>query len=915
MSARSSTNYKSHEEQFISFIRRCITSAGGTLKLQHITGYVSQLKPEVREAIGTTTIDFKRIFAKHKDIFSFNDSTVSFRDSSVCDESEYDSDASNIESREKLPLKIVEGKGVIVKLSSDYGFIKSKEPVKTEIYFNASSLGQKGIDLTSVLFTGNIVFFNAKKNDNRASGKCKYGATKVWRADGSTPQDGQIVPKPRKTRETGLYDPLTLDGEGIIQNVFTNLGFIAVDGNDKNTVFFYKNRLANYENLVDLTQVLSRGDPVEFNAHRTTKEDAKARWEATKVWKKSGKTKQKVYKPESREDKKIFESTLLKQSKMKIKSNAKEMIRGQKGKICPRTHGAVIKFNNELADGDSALYYISGAQVIDIGWEFSEGDDVFFDAVKIKSPPWWKAVLVWSGEKPDVVLPTCVGDFSEFTDEENEVASPIPISNLSSKSTSSNSSLKSVSIKSESDSFKSKDDVKVTSSLKSVSVKSESNSFKGEDDVKVASSKLKDSIIEQKELDKKWTELSSKVCSPVRLPSFNEPRRLKKESKDEYSPVVELEKHTYTNWADSPYLEDIDNEDILASEGDKLDSRSVVTADSDSNDIPRAEMKNISKHVNSTEVNSKKNKSEFLDLSNMKSKVNKSETRQWKQKVNAEGDMNAKKLSKTKKEVDQPETHELKETASVKTFKNITGNISKVYSKFAEVVTTHSQKTVSFFWNDFYLNGLSVEELELDDLKQVLRVGDAVKFNYFIIVDDSGKTWQKVSLAWVDSKPRVPFEMSPKDFIEQNNLSVTIDEEDKIPEERISTKKFLTVLSDDDLDQDDRISQTESGFEEGVSSTSVGYSNEHNDTLYKVDNNHLSKEDIKDISNLACQDDKLSEIESGSEDCYFLAPIKHSKLHKDIQLESSTVDISSLSSTIIHLLKKDLFSSSSKVCI
>lgn len=810
MSSRDSS-LKALENEFSEFLIKRIVKAGGSIQLQHITGHLAQVRDEVRNAIVSTKSDLEKFLRKHDNLFVIENNAVSLVKSSAFSTSGYDSDSNSTKSLSNLPPKIKNGKGVIVKLFSGYGFIKSKEPIKTEVFFRSLCFGDRGIDLTSFLHVGAIVFFHAKRELSQTN--CKYNATKVWRIDNGDDESNVIVQKSRKNRETGLYDPLNLESSGVIQNIFSNLGFISVKGDEKNTVFFHKNRVVNYDNIVDLTKVFSKGDRVEFTAHRSSKPDAKARWEAIKVWKVSGKIQENV----SQSDNKPISG---------LRTKAPEMIKDQLGRIYPRSNGAVIKFgNNELADGDAALYYVCGTQVTEIGWEFTEGDNVYFDAVKIKSAPGWKAVLVWTDKKPNVVLPTCLGDYSEFIEEDDK--SEICSSIYTSKSSLCMSESSSSSLKSERFSSKSKDskkentrklsdysvckEVKNTNKLSKNHITSFSrdslnslpvsenycfgdekandlnkklsknctassrdslNSLPVSDRYCFTGKKVKDT---NKKLSKNYNAASkdslSSLTSSDRYYNLKSSEKIFKSSSNK---VDDQLREMVSNWGDSPSFVDEAYESMEPSKSFKSDN--FLKSDREIKHFTEDEIENSSEYASAEEEKIDKNSEVGNDKSlsqNISSKC----------------------------------------TASIKRYCDIKGNIIRIFSRLAEVKSDILQNPVSFSLNDFYSDKKTIEELGLDDLKDILKVGDSINFNFFEIIDDSGETWQKITLAWKGFKPRYSGEITPEDFIKQHDLSVTVSS--KISDDDIADKviqrKFLTSFVDENPDDNiDNSSKTES---------------------------------------------------------------------------------------------------------
>ncbi|GIY61913.1 uncharacterized protein CEXT_68261 [Caerostris extrusa] len=353
------------EIKYAEFIVSRIEKNGGSLKFQHLTGQLSQLEHDIRSAIGSGPKELMHFFKKYNDLF------------------------------------------VVKRWCS----VSSKISLTLKKTWNDS--WQK-------------VCLNAKIGDQNF--ESKYRAVKVW-----VPKDVEnevlhpdgFHPKVPKTRDSGLYDANTSEGWGRYKNVFDTYGFITVENDKKNNVFFHKSKICNVENVQDLTKVLKPGDVVEYKAVRSQKN--RVRWEATKVWirKKgyqNGKKKESSNEPINKVSNKVVKKDL----------NSK-MITNEVGKIYPNSKGVVIKFGereSKLADADSCNFFIHKIKVEDVTWEFSDGDAVTFDGIKIKSVPGYKALLAWVGAKPDVV-PLPVEDFDEFTDEDIDTPETENFSNAS----------------------------------------------------------------------------------------------------------------------------------------------------------------------------------------------------------------------------------------------------------------------------------------------------------------------------------------------------------------------------------------------------------------------------------------------------------------------------------------------------
>lgn len=730
-------NKNNYEEELCDFLMRRIEKCGGSIKLQSLTGHLSGLKYEVRINVGTSMSELKSFLNKRNDVFTLHDNIVSLSQSFITD----GKDDNNTSNDESLPQTIKNGIGVIVKLFPEFGFIKTKEPLKTSVYFKASHfVCDKNSNLMNCgLNIGTMVCFNASKEHNGVQYTSKYRATRVWRKD-SVNED--TIQKQRKKLNTGLYDPVNLEGEGFIQTVFPTHGFIAVNGDENNTVFFHKKRLLNYDNIVDLTKVLSKGDLIEFSAHRSTKSDSKARWEATKVWKKSikdlnTKTSENTCHLVTNQ---IQASSDYKQRKIASQSNIKlqnytddEIIRNQKGKISPRSHGAVIKFGeslSQLADGDSCIYFIFGAKVLDISWEFNDGDDVLFDAVKIKSAPGWKAILVWVGKKPDVKESLVVRNSGELSDvDESEILDENDSSASNFLSLSSNSSLKSISAKSGS-----------TASKSSISEDKETESLK------------------YKEIKKSNQNDNKSLCTSSRCSSQNSLSSV--DSKVFHVSEKHLtEQSNLRLWTSKE--ETIEN--MFAVENSSLSSEENVC------DIMSTEYNHTS-NVESEECDADlKTALDFLKDKGTSLEDTKIESKNT--------ELTSEKNSITKE-------------ASIKRYQNVSGTVSKVFRTNAEIISSELLKPVIFNLAVFYYNKKSAKELPLN-LKEVLKIGDTVHFNYFEIVDDSSQNWNQTSMVWKGEKPCRVVELTPEDYIRKYDLSVTIKET-----QEVYSKKFLTSYED-----------------------------------------------------------------------------------------------------------------------
>ncbi|XP_035228565.1 uncharacterized protein LOC118200716 [Stegodyphus dumicola] len=848
MSEKSVSSLKSVEEEYADFIKERIQKSGGSIQFQHLTGHLSQLDFRVREALGTSKSELMKFIRKHKNLFSIDEHGIVTVNSSIIsvqkEKSKNGSYDSSSESGGSLPFNINDGEGIVVRIFPTYGFINAQKPFKTSVYFTPANFNDKEKTLLTDfngLFIGRKVCFNAiKGNMNYES---KYRATSVWFAPVSDDEEKPTIPNTRKKRETGLYDGNFLDGFGEIQKIFPSVGFIIIDGDIKNTVFFHRHNVCKFKNVMDLTKVLKEGDVVNFKAIRSTKKEARARWEATQVWlKKERSTKLKngdldsdlddTLDVESRKSSTQNRSLKKENGDVKKDKATPQMIKNTAGKISPNNKGTVITFGKnleELVDADSSLFYVHGNQVTDVCWEFSDGQDVYFDAVEIKSAPYWKAVLVWVGEKPDVVLPTCIGDFSAFIDDDDDL-DDIPESGSCTSKTSEISVLSEVSIDS--------------SSKKSEDFKQNQRSSSYDNRQKLADKSFSSEIL------KSSTHSSQRLSSNANYAPFRKSKDLKQKyslagsgekKKYSYAPHSDNEISNYRksfdsaaslnksdliqdelpptgseenvenfkkfsfcdsstldhsetlNWGDTPYPDD-ENSENLDTEVFEDCNHSV----SDSNNFNK---ENKQKEIPET-------KKDLLSVGNKFIKV-------FEAKADAHNlEENYANIVVESDLMNEPVASESEKKASIKRFQDIDGKITKVYHRYAEMENSLLKKPAAFFWNELYRNGVSVLD-HFDDLREVIKIGDIVKFDCFEIVDDFGDFCQKVTVVWSGPKPKIEL-MTPEQYIKQNNMSVTIveakadEKQDEVISESIrllnkeseAPQKFLSVVYSDEVSSD-----------------------------------------------------------------------------------------------------------------
>lgn len=831
-------NMDENEAAFAEFIKEKIEKAGGQIKFQHMTGHLSQLALSVRQTVGSSPRDLKKFLTKHNALFNVDsDGFVSFQKSPVVvTEKKNQNPRTDNDSDSLFPMSLKEIPGIVIKVLPSYGFIAIKQPIKTSIYFTPAVVSdnnfeikdEKGSFLTDIpgMLPGKKVLLNAKKANTNF--EAKYRATRVW-----TPpvvKNQVLVPegfKPKVPKD-GLYDPLSIEGSGKVQKVFEQFGFITNDNASEN-IFFHKSKVCNVQNIMNLAKVFAPGDSVEFKAIRSTKKDIKVRWEASKVWiKKQGKSN--LFKHDSEGDAQTQKTVQPPNSPKR-----REMLDNLPGKIFPHTDGVVIKFgkdDTQLADADSCPFYLHGAKVQDVCWEFSDGDKINFDGIKIKSAPGFKAILAWVGVKPNIVMPVHVGDFTEFSDDENEsvIENIIPekktkfvqppgikrqpkqepyststdrsrISKPSSKV--SNPSSRSVS---KSRSSVDKDfDLNSEDTLSTMSGETQSsghrrrrhrrprydaskpvhkvNSYSSLTDDTAMDSE--DSYSNQDTVEFRNSDISRDDVSSDILPETTLKPCSSFDSLD-LKACLKPNPDVYKNWGDSPYLEE-DNNEICSVTKEKTS----LPTDTDSQfekDIP---VKNDTAKKGYSQIQIKSLKEmfpsddEFSDAEeNFKSIDSEDKTQKPVEEINDSPNVTPKdtnpspayediiNLSDSEKETGT----ESKLSPCVKCFFDLEGKMLKVFCKYAEIEHNKLMKSMSVLWSDLYHNGVPVSD-KFDDMKEVIKVGQTINFSCIEIVDDEGALWQKVTMAWKGQKPKIP-DMTPQEYIKQNYLHVSVSEKD-----------------------------------------------------------------------------------------------------------------------------------------
>ncbi|GBL83920.1 hypothetical protein AVEN_100818-1 [Araneus ventricosus] len=840
---------------YAEFIRSRIQRNGGSLKFQHITGQLSQLEHNVRSAIGASPKDLMIFLKKYDGLFTVDDGLVSLKNASGNKETSAPPKDINMngksEKESSFPKVINDVPGIVIKVQPTFGFIAIKEPVKSSVYFTPSCFNDANKTLLPDLgiVPGKKVRLNARIGN--LDFESKYRATKVWipeNVENEVLHPDGFHPKVPKTRETGLYDADTSEGYGAIQKVFDSFGFIIIDGDQNNTVFFHKNRVCNVENLHDLSKIFHPGDLVNYKAVRSTKQHMKARWEATKVWiRKKTKTKSKEnfesstsdYESVSGQSKKSKSQRTsgadLKKTKNKFDLESKE-ISNETGKIYPSAKGTVIKFGEKdakLADADSCLFYLHKVKVEDVSWEFSDGDIVKFDCVKIKSPPGYKALLAWVGDKPDVV-PIPLGDFSEQSDEDIEDVSENEsyISKTSSTSALSETNLglsgkKRQNVYSSVSSLVSNSSKKSHYRSRSRVDESRRRSHYNEDDShpvssnrsgfnSVSSNRSGFSAGRQRRSKSRNSRLKKNYKSDSAHSSHSQlsncrSKASSRESVNSLSSDIQNKlkpnPDLFKNWGDTPYPEDDgnveDNYNVAyndnVEDNDNVEVSKIHLKAHGREGIQRKNNKYSSGNISSGK--SSPCSDEHIENATNNSVVNDFDNKtdlNLGSKISDKCDQVASTFSSRYAEIflsDEDFSDALEEVNENTLLNNGNGSIEDEDTR-----TPEEDKPKSYIKRFQGLDGLVKKvfcryaEIEndmlkkpgtffwndmyhngvpvpdkFDDLKEVLSHGQTVKFNCFEIVDDAATYFLKVTVAWKGSKPKIT-EMTPEEFIAQNDI-------------------------------------------------------------------------------------------------------------------------------------------------
>ncbi|XP_054720420.1 uncharacterized protein LOC129230060 isoform X2 [Uloborus diversus] len=839
-----SLSMNDEEIEYANFIKQRIENSGGSVKFQHLTGHLSQLSLNIRKAVGGGTQELMKFLRKHHNIFTIDPKgNVSVKQSAAHLFSPLTLPEEE-KSHNSLPLKL-EGHGVAINVHPTFGFINAKHPFKTTVYFCPSNFENgKGSLLTDFnLFVGCKLFFNAVLGNPNF--EAKYKAVKVWKPlEPEDPPDEPIKPKLRKNRDSGLYDPNMKEGEGVVHKVFPTHAFITVEDDPNSSVFFHKNHLSKYSNVVDLSEVVKVGTVVEFSAMRSTKSDAKARWEATKVWIKGTKSKKKSSKKNDEmylsDDDSVYDnysvgsSNSLLDTKAKKESHVKTynsllsreakqknnmLLANESGQFFPRTSGSVIKFGPnlaELADADSTLFYSHGAKVVEKLWEFSDGDKVQFDAVRIKSAPGWKAVLAWVGEKPDVVLSS--EDFGLSDDEASDI-SDVQISNEPTVSP----SFKKTNREFINSNYKKQNKLPPKSSISSLDLESEKDSGIY---VFPENKKPKESFLSLADIEKGASRSlqSSRTGSLTSLNSSKGSQKSSKKSKhNKDSRVLSNTHHNssekviskYTssrksnfNWADTPCSDDEEEHSQFA---DREHEIAVDNVKELNQNYSNFEDSGIMAKFGDLLANSDDDDDDVTDQNSI-----------------ADCNENNDLVSDNQNDLSNDNLSNSNFKPYVKFFEGILGTVTTAYSRFIRIESKALQDSAVCGFNDIYRNGTPISD-HFDDVKEVVKDGDTLKFNCFEVLDDSNQYWLVVTMAWKGNKPKVD-QMTVEEFLASRpDISVTIEDESKgkptcdtssesmrllnDKSEATGSKKYLSVvqtnIEDEDLNVNSELSSDE----------------------------------------------------------------------------------------------------------
>lgn len=735
---------KEYEEEFSEFLIQKINHAGGSLQFQHLSGLLQQLRFEIRDAFGVTKSELMKFLRTHSNTFKVNSkgivTTVNFK---ALDSNDYPNEENNQDTYTKKPIK--NGKGTIFKIFHDYAIIKAKSPRETYIFFTPLEYGgdKDSLFVDFDLYIKNAVCFNAIHGHHDY--EIEYRATKVWRDHDSDDEN----PHPENLRSNKIIKIEKSTGEGVIKKLFPSVGFISVKG--KKDVFFYRSNTKDHDIKV--------GDRVEFVVECISNE-----WQATEIIK-----KRKVNINESSDH---FQTCARITDKHNV---SQEKIKSQPGKIYPYSKGAVIKFGknySEVADGNTCNYYLYGIRVAysDIAMEFSEGDDVKFDAIKSKNFPEWKAIMVWVGEEP-IGIETDKKMFEEnYRNVENtnnadpdDIASDVSseISDLIRTRRNSNNKNNNNKGHKLNNNSKSRFDSPISRTL---------NRFSEEHHKDNAAFKIPSKKLPHK--DSKYSQNKEK----------NRHRNRNRRSNRKYNPEKSFKKPSVFNNTEES------DENLPICKNTDLDM--LETASEENNELQH------SPHFSR----------KFL-IEDRQCLIDESE----KSEIYSD--------TESDKDICEKDKNFVKQRSSITKFEDIDGEIISLYCKVAIIKSDRLKKEVDFILNAFYLNGKSIEEQQVIDLKEVIKVGDIIKFNCFEIIDDYGVIHQKVTMAWKGLKPNV-HEINPEDFILEQEWQVSIGDQQDYECE--SEESFDTTKS--------------TNFEEACELSSEAESLQNNrlgDTLYR----------------------------------------------------------------------------------
>lgn len=490
----------------------------------------------------------------------------------------------------------------------------------------------------------------------------------------------------------------------------------------------------------------------------------------------------------------------------------KDVIENEPGKIYPYRNGAIIKFGKdyaERADAKSSRFYLLGCEIFEmIDMEFSEGDDIMFDGTKIDGKD-WKAVLVWSGEKPNVKINTKV--VNERRSRVREVSkSPPPPKRPVSKASSKNY-----------------DEPAQYKEKKSLSQKKENN------------------VVMKKNI-------------PLDRPSTNT-KRYHGTDRPESSQV------SRSSHGRSPHKRSKNRTRSSVSKKDNFCAASK-NKDNRQKNIPEYKKKSSFKFNNdgSHRFSSRESVSDMTFDSNQDtSDDDRREIQASSQKRNRkflqecgspENESDCKLTDSDGEEnkiVSSSSESNINKCASIKKFYQIKGNIVKLYCKFAIVASRQTPEGLDFVLSAFFIDGKSVEEQNVIDLKEVIKVGDSIKFNYFQIVDDKGDVYHKVTAAWIGPQPEIE-ETTPEEYIRECDLSVSVNcEFDNECREEEAMQQCSTVSSTQSENTPEFLSPSDSPV--------FGEMSEEKDDLLDY-----SSSDSKTENNAYDIDDSSSDIPSSS---------------------------------------------------